>query len=701
MASGIGETALGQLKIVRKGFEPAAVKAVIADLSERVATLSGRVAELEAELSKTQELLAQPPKLDEATLTAALGAETAAVLGTARSAAADIRLAAEQEAARKLEDARAEADLLLAQARSAHEDKTRSAELAAREIQLATEAKVEALLQAAHHDAEVIVVAARQQGQQVLREAQETRTNVLGDMTRRRRVLAGQLEALRAGKDSLLDSLRVARSSLDRIDEGLARAELDARSAADLSRPPTDPGSIRRSDAPHAEGGPVESREGGDSHADPGPPPTGGDGQGVVGVAPAEGVPEAQQGPAGAVGGDQALSSEAAEPGIAESPEHPVPPLSDPGGGADPQLETEPVSESLPSPEESEDHQNEMVAEGPGILGPPPAEVAVQGEAMVEDEAMVEEVVVQARVEPDGGVVTAPEAAPLPESEPVSGIAARLPPAPAEPGVDDLFERIRRGREVEVERARKTLSPTPRAGRGRPARSPAALTHAPLADPAANESALQKRDLALDPVISSLSKKLKRALQDEQNILLDRLRAHSGPGFDVLPALEEQKERYEAIATDPLQAAWRAGVGYVSGATEVTEGSECVTHEARSLAGALALGIRGRVEPALDRLESAQEIATLIGAVFREWKGPRLENLAAYHAVATFSQGLIAATSDGMALRWIADDGESTCSDCRQNELIGGVAPGANYPTGSPYPPVHVGCRCLLEPVLT
>ena len=79
-----------------------------------------------------------------------------------------------------------------------------------------------------------------------------------------------------------------------------------------------------------------------------------------------------------------------------------------------------------------------------------------------------------------------------------------------------------------------------------------------------DETLLQRRDALVDAVQAPLVKKLKRALQDEQNDLLDRLRGWSG-GVELarlLPPAAEQARRYRGVATPFLSEAAEAGGGF-------------------------------------------------------------------------------------------------------------------------------------------
>ena len=100
----------------------------------------------------------------------------------------------------------------------------------------------------------------------------------------------------------------------------------------------------------------------------------------------------------------------------------------------------------------------------------------------------------------------------------------------------------------------------------------------------------------------------------------------------------------------------------------------------------------------------AEESAAVehIGSAFREWKGERVEGVAADHVLAAFSLGTLAVTggSPGSAIEWVAVSlpGETPCPDCEDNSLNGPQGAGEPFPTGHPHPPAHPRCRCLLVP---
>jgi len=112
-----------------RGFDQTEVRAYLRVLAGEFSALRARVAELEAELSDIGEQAPAPPvTLDIATVTSALGEETARVLRTAQEAAEDLRTRAEEGAARTLKEAHEEAARTLKEAQEEAEQLRKEAQ---------------------------------------------------------------------------------------------------------------------------------------------------------------------------------------------------------------------------------------------------------------------------------------------------------------------------------------------------------------------------------------------------------------------------------------------------------------------------------------------------------------------------------------------------------------------------------------------
>ena len=220
--------------------------------------------------------------------------------------------------------------------------------------------------------------------------------------------------------------------------------------------------------------------------------------------------------------------------------------------------------------------------------------------------------------------------------------------------------------------------------------------------PEARHPLAVQRDELVAPIITGLSRRLKRALQDSQNELLDQLRAKGTVWSPEL--LPEETEHVDSVATAALpllEEAADAGAT-LAGASEERPSADALLGVAHELAESIVLPLRRRLsEP--DGLDGAEEsvVTEHVGSAYREWKGERIEGLAGDHVVAAVSLGTLAALgTGGTGVEWVAvaAAGGTPCPDCEDNGLNGAQAAGEEFPTGHAYPPAHPGCRCLLAP---
>ena len=220
--------------------------------------------------------------------------------------------------------------------------------------------------------------------------------------------------------------------------------------------------------------------------------------------------------------------------------------------------------------------------------------------------------------------------------------------------------------------------------------------------PEARHPIAVQRDELVAPIITGLSRRLKRALQDSQNELLDRLRAKGTTWSpELLPEETEHVDSVTTAALPLLEEAADAGATLV-GMSKDRPSADALLGIAHELAESIVLPLRRRLsEP--DGLDGAEEsvVTEHVGSAYREWKGERIEGLAGDHVMAAVSLGTLAALgTGGGGVEWVAvAAGDGTpCPDCEDNGLNGVQAAGEEFPTGHPYPPAHPGCRCLLAP---
>jgi DivIVA domain-containing protein len=237
----------------RRGYDPDAVRAFLETVAREIQAFEAHDQELRTALAEAEERAAHPV-LDQATLSAALGQQSAQVLRNAHDEAARITQIAEESAASTLRDAHQQAGELQIQAESAAAARIAEAELAAAAQleQVGQEAdalrrqvseEAAALREQARQDGERLMAEARERGRTMIDQAQEARRRVLADGAQRRRALHLQIEQLRAARDQLSSSVLSVRQSVDDIVAGLARADDEARAAAAAvaQRPPAEP----------------------------------------------------------------------------------------------------------------------------------------------------------------------------------------------------------------------------------------------------------------------------------------------------------------------------------------------------------------------------------------------------------------------------------------------------------------------------
>jgi DivIVA domain-containing protein len=211
-----------------------------------------------------------------------------------------------------------------------------------------------------------------------------------------------------------------------------------------------------------------------------------------------------------------------------------------------------------------------------------------------------------------------------------------------------------------------------------------------------------QRDELIAPIVRSLSRRLKRTLQDSQNELLDSLRSNGSHwSNDLLPDLTEHVDAYATAAMPALEQAAEAGVAFAGIGKRRRPSADALAGVAHQLAEEVVGPLRRRLtdDSGLDGAEESV-VADHVGSAFREWKGERIERLAGDYVVAGFSSGSMATASGvpAASVEWVAVAGsrDDPCPDCEDNGLTGKVKPGEAFPTGHVHPPAHPGCRCLL-----
>ncbi len=246
--------------------------------------------------------------------------------------------------------------------------------------------------------------------------------------------------------------------------------------------------------------------------------------------------------------------------------------------------------------------------------------------------------------------------------------------------VNEIFARLRKATLEE-----RGASPTPER------KSPV-----PTKVDTADGELFHRRDVALEESLLVLTRKLKRALQDDQNVVLERLRDVRGMITTELEDEHAQRARYAEAALDALADAGAAGAqfafdeaGYAGEPVSKSALDDC----AADLAVTIVLALRKRMLS--DGAGSASERANV---AYREWRGARVERLCTDAARRAFHLGVLTA-SRGHSVRFFVTPGDAPCDACSLDAASGERPAGQSFPSGSQYPPLHAGCACALVPV--
>ena len=190
-----------QFTVTRRGFDTEEVRDFLRSVSAELGRLQERERFLESELRAMQTRgMSGPGVLDEETVTALLGEETARVLTVAREAAAQMRVRAADAAERLVREANADA------------------------IRVREDADIETSRRRsdAVSDVEAELELAKQQGREMVNEAREYREKVLSELARRRELARQQIEQLIHSRDRLVNAFDRARHAANDVVGDLA-----------------------------------------------------------------------------------------------------------------------------------------------------------------------------------------------------------------------------------------------------------------------------------------------------------------------------------------------------------------------------------------------------------------------------------------------------------------------------------------------
>ena len=245
--------------------------------------------------------------------------------------------------------------------------------------------------------------------------------------------------------------------------------------------------------------------------------------------------------------------------------------------------------------------------------------------------------------------------------------------------VNEIFARLRKATLEE----RGATAPPPRKA------APVARDNTPTTE------LFARRDGALEESLAVLTRKVKRALQDDQNIMLERLRDVKGMITTELEDEYAQRARYASAAHDSIADAASAGAQFAfdeAGTRGSAVSKAALDDCAADLAVTIVLALRKRIltDGSGDGLERAN-------TAYKEWRGARVERLCTDAARRAFNLGVLAGAA-GRPVRFYAAPNDAPCDACALDAQSGERLAGQSFPSGSAYPPLHAGCACAVVP---
>ncbi len=307
-------------------------------------------------------------------------------------------------------------------------------------------------------------------------------------------------------------------------------------------------------------------------------------------------------------------------------------------------------------------------------------------------EVTLEEVVVEA---PSVPAPSAPAPAPTSEESPPPAPPPASPPSASSAAADDAaaHDDDQSGTDVVNEifaRLRKATLEERGASAHTPRRVPAAKPDTPVGD------LFKRRDASLEESLAVLTRRVKRVLQDDQNLTLERLRTVKLVSLDDLEDEHAQRARYADAAFDALADAAAAGAQFAfdeSGTAGPVAGRAPLVDCAADLAVTIVLALRRRI--LADGSGDAQE---RVNTAYKEWRGARVERLCTDAARRAFHIGVLAA-SNGRNVRFLVAPNDAPCDACALDAAAGERGAGLSFPSGAANPPLHAGCACTIVPV--
>ena len=203
--------------------------------------------------------------------------------------------------------------------------------------------------------------------------------------------------------------------------------------------------------------------------------------------------------------------------------------------------------------------------------------------------------------------------------------------------------------------------------------------------------AVAARDEAMESALGTLVRRIKRTLQDDQNITLELTRSLSDVSDEQLEDERQQRARYVDAARDAIAEAVEAGSAHATRAFGVTGSTPRPSDDmATDLALTIVLALRKKIVSG-----STGDPADRVNAAFREWRGAKVERVCTDAIRRAFHHGLVTAAA-GREMTFVVAPDDAPCDACRRDAAAGAIAAGSTFPSGHLFPPLHAGCACTI-----
>jgi hypothetical protein len=264
------------------------------------------------------------------------------------------------------------------------------------------------------------------------------------------------------------------------------------------------------------------------------------------------------------------------------------------------------------------------------------------------------------------------------------------------PLVDELFAKIRASVSSEEAAERELLESAPKEPEAVQDAQPKAVTELPTEEVPVvkvedTSGLIAARDAAVAESVASLTKRVKRALQDDQNAMLERLRSGKAGVDGIIGAEADERALYVDQTLEVLVSTAKAGAQFTAhpGSTTVSPDPALMQRLAEHMAATIVTLLRRHLAEAGSELTPEA-----LSAAFKEWRGARVDGLVADVALSAFASGQVALTTN--TVRWVVASSGQGCAECVANSAATPRKAGTEFPSGHRHPPVHAGCRCAL-----